>query len=405
MEDVEKLGSMIVVRDKQRDLEEDVIKSKIVSELSGLHSNTTFVASLLEPGIPQQPLVKVAGYGRVSLPVNEQTASVLETFMEKTACGLGGKQEDIKTVRSSSQGRQDKFTIENDKFSEAISTKVVASVKQQLGLHEEMEVSTELFKLLLCKPGGNVKLELETKKSHGVFGTLIVQLPSEFTGGDLTVSHAGRNVVINMCQEGSSSFCVVAFYYSDCEFDLHAVASGYRLVLVYNLTYNWCRVQTPAPSAGRLVDRANILQSLVVDIMQFLLVRYTNNREKMPRMCWGLEHQYSDNDLQAMGVRLLRGVDRSVVETLVAVNQKMDLKEKYVMFLAKAVKETSMDGMCSGIQGYRYCSLGGRCGDDDCESVCSGSCFYKDKGSERSVSELTNFVSLTGDQLAVRLGR
>ena len=91
MEDVENKNSVKVVSDKHLDLDGNVIKTKIVSELSSLESNTTFMASLLAPDIPQQPLVKVAGYGRVSLPVNDMTASALEGVYGSDCIWLGGE--------------------------------------------------------------------------------------------------------------------------------------------------------------------------------------------------------------------------------------------------------------------------------------------------------------------------
>ena len=92
-----------------------------------------------------------------------------------------------------------------------------------------------------------------------MFGTLIVQLPSEFTGGDLVVRHAGQEMVIKMSQEGSSSYCVVAAHYSDCEHEVETVESGYRLALVYSLC---SRGAGQAPSADWMVVEGTSMESL-----------------------------------------------------------------------------------------------------------------------------------------------
>jgi hypothetical protein len=93
------------------------------------------------------------------------------------------------------------------------------------------------YKLLLYKPGGFFKPHRNTEKAAGMFGTLIVQLLSEFTRGDLVlvVRHAGKEIMVKMRQEGSASYCLIAAYYSDCEHEITPVETGYRLALVYSL--------------------------------------------------------------------------------------------------------------------------------------------------------------------------
>ena len=66
-------------------------------------------------------------------------------------------------------------------------------------------------------PISHFKSHRDTEKAEGMFGTLIVQLPSQFTGGDLVVGHSGKNEVIEMAQCGSDCYCLFAAFYSDCE--------------------------------------------------------------------------------------------------------------------------------------------------------------------------------------------
>ena len=208
----------------------------------------TIAIGWLDRSIPQQPLVKVEGYGTVGLPVNEQTATELAQYMEQASYGKGEARVLDRTVRDTLQMGPDKFTIGNYEFSQAVATKLVDAVKQELGLKDE--VWAELNNLLLYKPGGHFKPHRVSEKTPDMFGTLIVQLPSEFTGGDLVVRHAGQEVVVKMSQEGSSSYCVVAAHYSDCEHKVQTVESGYRLALIYSLCW---RGTGRASSAGGMV--------------------------------------------------------------------------------------------------------------------------------------------------------
>ena len=50
-------------------------------------------------------------------------------------------------------------------------------------------VKSELYKLLVYEPGGFFKPHRDTEKADGMFATLVVQLPSSFTGGTFVVSH------------------------------------------------------------------------------------------------------------------------------------------------------------------------------------------------------------------------
>ena len=57
---------------------------------------------------------------------------------------------------------------------------------------------------------------------------------------------------MKMSQEGSSSYCVIAAHYSDCEHEVTPVITGYRLALVYSLCW---RRAGQAPSAEEVLDK------------------------------------------------------------------------------------------------------------------------------------------------------
>ena len=72
----------------------------------------------------------------------------------------------------------------------------------------------------------------ETAK--GKFGTLIVQLPSRFVGGELVVRHNGRTRV-HQCSEGAEFNVRFMTLYADVEPRMRAVTIGRRVALVYDL--------------------------------------------------------------------------------------------------------------------------------------------------------------------------
>ena len=56
----------------------------------------------------------------------------------------------------------------------------------------------------------------DTEKAAGMFGTLVIQLPSDFEGGQLNVCHQGKQTTFDFSGiEGMVSFHYAAFY-ADC---------------------------------------------------------------------------------------------------------------------------------------------------------------------------------------------
>ena len=60
-----------------------------------------------------------------------------------------------------------------------------------------------------------------------MFGTMVVQLPSDYEGGELLVRFRNKHDMYNFSgTEGSWGFHFAAFY-ADCEHELQEVTSGY----------------------------------------------------------------------------------------------------------------------------------------------------------------------------------
>ena len=116
-----------------------------------------------------------------------------------------------------------------------------------LGL-ENTEIAFHLYKLLIYPVGGKFDKHRDTEKQEGMFVTLVVQLPSEYSGGTLTVSHQGITKEIDFGgEEGKDAFRYVCFY-ADCEHEIRPVTQGYRACLVYNVCYDGPNALPAAPN-------------------------------------------------------------------------------------------------------------------------------------------------------------
>ncbi|MDP1906907.1 MAG: 2OG-Fe(II) oxygenase, partial [Hyphomicrobium sp.] len=88
--------------------------------------------------------------------------------------------------------------------------------------------------MLVYDAGGLFLPHRDTEKAPGMFGTLLIQLPSPHLGGELRIRHGGREARIDLSATDSTELGFAAFY-ADCEHEVRPVEAGHRLCLVFNL--------------------------------------------------------------------------------------------------------------------------------------------------------------------------
>lgn len=87
-------------------------------------------------------------------------------------------------------------------------------------------LSPRLYKLHIYQEGGMFKPHRDTIHDPNHVATMVVQLPSEFTGGELVLHHNGATVET----EGN-----IFMFYTDVEHEVRPVTSGVRMVLQFDL--------------------------------------------------------------------------------------------------------------------------------------------------------------------------
>ena len=92
--------------------------------------------------------------------------------------------------------------------------------------------------------GGHFKSHVGTPRSADMFGSLVVCLPSKFTGGALVTQHQDRQVTFDWSSTQWAAF------YSDVKHEVLPVTSGHRITLTYNLYH--------APAATPLSSALNV---------------------------------------------------------------------------------------------------------------------------------------------------
>jgi hypothetical protein len=113
-----------------------------------------------------------------------------------------------------------------------------------LGLAPGQRLAAQLHGMLVYGPGQFFKSHQDSERVDGMVGTLVVTLPSRFTGGVIVIEHQGEVVRYRATAQPLS---FIAFY-ADCRHEVRPVKTGYRIVLTYDLVLEGeASAATPAP--------------------------------------------------------------------------------------------------------------------------------------------------------------
>ncbi len=198
-------------------------------------------------------------------------------------------------------------------------------------------MEARLYKLLLYETGGHFVAHVDTEKEAGMFGTLIVQLPSAHEGGALTVRHGGHSECFAFDgKEKSAGGIYYSAFYADCEHELAPVTWGNRLVLVYNLVRSG-----PADDAAD-----STLSAAAGDVSRQALTECLRRWRAYPgggpeKLLYKLEHKYTSTNLSFDG---LKGQDArigSLLQDLPGVGVALVLVTKHVRGCASVGRDYS----------------------------------------------------------------
>ena len=240
-----------------------------------------FVHGSLEAPLPR---IEVEGVGVLSFPVPEAQAQALIAHSERAPYGRGAETLLDTSVRKVWQLAPSKLTM-GGKSWPRIFEQILSAVAAGLGC-DEANVSAELYKLLVYDAGAFFKAHRDTEKAEGMFGTLLIVLPSVHAGGELVVRHAEREVTLDLSSADASELVYAAFY-ADCEHEVLPVTGGYRVCLVYNLRQQRGDRDEKQPSLIAPVYDAETAATAE------LLVETFAGGEAPAKIAWLLEHQYS----------------------------------------------------------------------------------------------------------------
>ncbi len=151
------------------------IHQGIIDTLSNIEGNGSFCSSgsmdLVLPGL------EIKGFGEVALPLNKTEAKKLIKHAKQAPFGKGSQTVTDTSVRKAWEIDGNKISFLNKAWNKILK-ELTQKIQAGLGI-EDKKIKLSLYKLLIYEKGGFFLPHQE----KGMFGTLVVGLPSKHTGG------------------------------------------------------------------------------------------------------------------------------------------------------------------------------------------------------------------------------
>ncbi len=237
------------------------------------------------------PCLEVDQVGRIALPLLPVQADQLVTVADRAPYGKGYETLVDTEVRRTWQIDASEVSL-SGKYWQKNLADIVNHAK--LGLGVDCDVSAELYKLLVYDTGSFFVSHRDTEKADGMFATLIIVLPSVYSGGELRVRHKQEDITLDLCGHEPEEICFAAFY-ADCVHEVLPVTDGCRLTLVYNLIRTDKKTPLPTPPECRPAQQK--VAALLNDWTQ-CLNQQTDEDDIPDKLIYLLEHAYSIAELK-----------------------------------------------------------------------------------------------------------
>ncbi|KAI1826249.1 hypothetical protein F4861DRAFT_498656 [Xylaria intraflava] len=251
----------------------------------------------------------------ITLPLDPEQVPLIRNASRQAPFGRGDETLIDTSVRNTWEIDTSGFRILNPAWAPFIAD-VVKDVSRSLGLPG---ARADLYKLLLYEEGSFFKRHKDSEKAPGMMATLSICLPSRHKGGEVHLSHAGRNFVFETSQSIFDLFALA--WYADVTHEIKPIVEGHRLVLIYNII----RTGSSANSADFLAKQNQKLDGALAK---------SNVHFPVPqRLLYFLEHKYSRTSLR---LDHLKGRDRAICLAL----QAACVHNGWYLFLGNVTKRS-----------------------------------------------------------------
>ena len=310
----------------------------------------------------------VEGFGRVKFPVTPAKARKLLGLGQPARFGRGEQTLTDPDVRDTWEIPK---RLIRAQWNDATLKDILATVKEELGLPNAAELTADLHSLLVYETNQHFLAHQDSEKDDSMVGTLVVTLPSGYTGGELMVGH---NEEWEAYRGSKTALSLVAFY-ADCRHEVLKVNSGYRITLTYNLLLHG-DTSRPEGDEGTAAELADLLR----EHFSTPVPRYYGGPAADPpnRLVYLLDHEYTPRGLNW---RRLKGPDATRVALLRTAADKAGCEA----VLALADVKTTHSAFPAD-EGYGYGRRGWYDDDDEDDDEYHGG--TSDSGREYDIQDL-----------------
>ncbi len=265
--------------------------------LEALLLDVTYPGDFFVDGAMEIPMprIEVEDAGTLSFPIAQSQIDAMAQHATQAPYGRGEETIVDTAVRNVWQISPNSVKISAKSWPATFSG-ILSKVATGLGCQADT-VAAELYKLLIYKPGGFFLPHRDTEKAPGMFGTLVLTLPSAHRGGELRIRHAGREATTASNAVDPSELAFAAFY-ADCEHEVLPLLEGNRVCLIYNL------IQRPGKTGLQRLQAPNY--ECQIEKASAILEAFWKAPGKAQKLAWLLDHQYSPASL---AFSALKGVD------------------------------------------------------------------------------------------------
>jgi predicted 2-oxoglutarate/Fe(II)-dependent dioxygenase YbiX len=307
------------------------MSAPITDLLTQIEAPGTFATRLRAPADELE--VEVTGVGPIHFPITARVAKKLRAVARPSPFGLREQTLHDPTVRNTWEVAASRVKIAARTWKPALA-RHLRTVQTDLGLPDETQLEAVFDKLLLYEEGQFFKPHQDSEKGDQMVGTLVVILPSEYSGGAVAVEHRGEKRVFRRAASQATDLSLLAFY-ADCHHAVSPIKSGVRVALTYQLRLGGRSKAARPTLRGDMLDRltTRLREHFAVPVVK----RYIQSEPAPPeRLVYLLDHEYTQRSLSWSH---LKNGDGARVAALRAAAERLDCD----CFLALAeVHETWM---------------------------------------------------------------
>ena len=282
------------------------------------------------------PKMSVKNLDEIAFPLNKLQIQALISVAHKAPFGKGSDTILDPNVRNCWEIDASQITFEGGNWNNLVD-KTITQIKPDLGI-ENKQIAAHLYKMLIYEAGDFFLPHKDSEKEKGMFGTLIIGLPSKHSGGEIVLSFDGKEHSVSFAENCSNDKLPYIAFYADCQHEIKPTTSGYRICLVYNL------IDLQVESNIKLTS----LQP-EIDAIENLFQNQTERTNKP--YVYLLGHQYTPTNFSLEQLKLK---DRPVAEVLLKAAEKAGYYAKLALVTSYQAGELEVEYSGRGRRGYYY---------------------------------------------------